>query len=274
MPDLGALPLSLRSRSRWLRLAGVPALAMAPEASTAASATSAIAAPTLLWMHGRTAHKEIDPGRFLRLTRAGIGVISLDLPGHGERLEERLATPGASLEVVERMVGEIDGVVGAAAAEGLIRRDHLAIGGFSAGGMATLVRLCRPHIFRAALVEATSGNWESLQRRDLHDPERLERMNPIAHLEGWRPIPLMILHAEHDEWVPVDAQRSFVKALEAHGVPRELIEFHTFGRTGAPAEHIGFGRFAVQAKDLGTDFLRRHLLNEASATGDGPRNSA
>ena len=43
--------------------------------------------PTVLWMHGRTVSKEIDNGRFLRFVRAGIASVSLDLPGHGERLD-------------------------------------------------------------------------------------------------------------------------------------------------------------------------------------------
>jgi len=34
-------------------------------------------------MHGRTANKELDPGRYLRLIRAGIAVCAIDLPGHG-----------------------------------------------------------------------------------------------------------------------------------------------------------------------------------------------
>lgn len=219
--------------------------------------------PALLWMHGRTAHKEIDPGRFLRLARMGIGTISLDLPGHGERTDERLMEPASSLEVVARMADEIDAVVDAAVDEGPFDRARLAIGGFSAGGMAALLRLVRPHGFRAAMLEATTGDWRFLPSRALQDPARLEALDPARHLDAWAAIPLLILHAELDEWVPVEGQRSFIRALHEQGVPPDRIEFHTFPRTGAPAEHIGFGRWSAQAKDLGTDFLVRHLIGTA-----------
>ena len=62
-----------------------------------------------------------------------------------------------------------------------------------------------------------------------------------------------------DAWVSVEGQRTFVRALVARGIPQELIEFHAFPQTGAPAEHIGFGRYASQAKDLGAAFLERQL---------------
>lgn len=211
-------------------------------------------------MHGRTANKEIDPGRFTRLLRAGIGVVSVDLPGHGERHDPRLTTGTTTLEVVERMVEEIDSVVQAALALGSFDPDAIAIGGFSAGGMAVLVRLCRPHRFRAAIVEATTGDWSFQRHREMYDADRVARLDPIAHLAAWRAIPLLILHAEADEWVDIEGQRSFVRALRERGVPPSMIEFHAFDRTGAPAEHIGFGRHAAAAKDLGTDFLARHLV--------------
>lgn len=278
MPDLGQLPLSLRARSRWTTLAGVPALIVHPDPVEAIHADEAGARPrdatngrrshpALVWMHGRTASKEIDPGRFLRLVRAGIGVVSLDLPGHGERADPRLIEASATLDVVEQMERELDAVVSAAMREGPFDPQALAIGGFSAGGMVTLMRLCRPHSFRAAIVEATTGDWQFLHHRRELDEARIARVNPIRHLEAWVPTPLLVLHAENDEWVPIESQRAFVAALHARGVPSELIEFRAFPRTGAPFEHIGFGRYASEAKDLGAEFLGRHLLGGAEPRG-------
>jgi len=135
--------------------------------------------------------------------------------------------------------------------------------------MAALVRLGRPHRFRAAILEATTGDWRFQRERAMYEPERVSRLNPIEHLESWAPIPLLILHAEHDEWVSVEGQRVFARALVGRGVPPNLIEVHEFPHTGAPAEHIGFGRFSSQAKDLGAAFLERHLLRRQrdGATG-------
>ncbi|MCH8940394.1 MAG: hypothetical protein IIC27_04645 [Chloroflexi bacterium] len=59
-------------------------------------------------MHGRTVEKELDPGRYLRWLRAGIATCTVDLPGHGERFEQALQHPEQAMEVVLRMLGEID----------------------------------------------------------------------------------------------------------------------------------------------------------------------
>ena len=82
MPRLDEqLPESLRLISEHVRLGpDVPCLVVRP---TTESPTGRI--PFLVWMHGRTATKELDPGRYLRLARAGIGSCAIDLPGHGER---------------------------------------------------------------------------------------------------------------------------------------------------------------------------------------------
>ena len=70
MPDLDArLPSSLQALSETRRLgADVPSLVVRPEGTPLGGDRI----PFLLWMHGRTATKELDPGRYLRLARAGI----------------------------------------------------------------------------------------------------------------------------------------------------------------------------------------------------------
>jgi pimeloyl-ACP methyl ester carboxylesterase len=157
MPEIGGgLPASVRERARFETLAGVPALVVHPGFAADGCMHPGIEggrAPVLLWMHGRTANKELDPGRFLRLVRAGIATVSVDLPGHGARLDEALQQPERTLEFVERMAGEIDAVVEAMLATGWFDDTRIAIGGMSAGGMAALIRLCRAHPFRAACVE-------------------------------------------------------------------------------------------------------------------------
>ena len=88
MPDLdSSLPSSLRAISEHVRLGpDVPCLVVRPEPG----AEPAGPTPFLIWMHGRTANKELDPGRYLRLARAGIGSCAVDLPGHGFRTTEPL----------------------------------------------------------------------------------------------------------------------------------------------------------------------------------------
>ncbi len=208
-------------------------------------------------MHGRTVSKEIDPGRFLRLMREGIGSVAVDLPGHGDRCIPALQSAPRALEVVERMAGEVDAVVDAVCALGGFDASRCAIGGMSAGGMAAIIRLLTPHPFCAAALESTVGDWEALRGRELDDPTRIDRLNPIERLDGWRSIPLLVLHNEGDQWAPVDAQRCFVAAIRARASKPEIVEMHEFRETGAPAEHAGFGRFGAQAKTIHTEFLTR-----------------
>jgi len=270
MPDLGKLPRSLAQRSRFARFGDVPVLLAHPNWQRPA--------PVVLWMHGRTARKETDPGRYLRWVRAGVAACAIDLPGHGQRRIDDWDHPTHSLDVVEQVLTEIDRVVEALAApeyesgaDPLFDLDRVGIGGMSAGGMATLRRLCEPHSFRCAAVEATTGDLDALYfRREgepgwpvNHDPERVAALDPMQHLNAFAPLPLLVMHSEGDELVPWAGQRAFVGALQARyedaGADPGLIEVKTWPETGSPYEHAGFGRFASEAKTIQTEFLSRHL---------------
>lgn len=239
----------------------VPALVMHPDWETPA--------PVVVWMHGRTAHKELDPGRYLRWMRAGIAAVSLDLPGHGERFDRTAHGPGRTVETVTQMYEEIDGVVDEIGGLGPFDMDRMAIGGMSAGGMATLRRLCDPHRFKAAAVECTSGDLDRLYFEagvDLgveHDRDAVAEIDPAAHLDGFAPLPALVLHGELDAMIPVEIQRGFVGKLRerfvAAGSAGDQVAFRVFPETGAPSEHAGFGRHSNEAKAIQTAFLARAL---------------
>lgn len=232
-------------------------------------------APIVIWLHGRTVRKEIDPGRYLRWIRAGIAACAVDLPGHGERFEPDMHTPARTLDLVAGAVAEVDHIVEALSAreyEGVFDLDRMALGGMSAGGMATLRRLCDAHAFVCAAVEATSGNLVDMYRaRGGDDPgplprhslEKIAPLDPMQHMAGWRPIPLLALHTRADRLVPVSAQEMFIAALRGHyaarGADPSIIELVTWDETGAPDEHAGFGRFANDAKNVQVEFLAKHL---------------
>lgn len=262
-------PRALAAKARSARLAsGIPALLAHPDWGRPA--------PTVVWLHGRTVSKELDSGRYLRWIRAGIAACAIDLPGHGERLDEEFHSPRRTLDLIEQGVDEIDHVVEALADpqwNGVFDLDRLAIGGMSAGGMVTLRRLCDDHPFQCAAVEATTGAFECLYGREdgagrggIHPPERVARLDPMRRLGGWRPIPLLALHTEADRVVPIQCAREFLHALRgryrAMGEPEDLIELRTWPETGAPDEHAGFGRYGSDAKNLQVEFLVRHLRPE------------
>lgn len=260
------LPRSLAERTTRETLASeVPALIAQPEGDDPV--------PFVLWMHGRTANKELDPGRYLRWVRAGIAAVAVDLPGHGER-----AIPdGDSAEngpaVIAQMAQEIDPILQDLRAR--FKRldfDRCGIGGMSAGGMATFRRLCDPHPFACAAVEGTTGDLQTLyfppDGHDRswpvsHDRDSVERVDAARRLESFRPIPLLALHNEGDELVPLDVQKAFLSRLQSHyrdqGADPDLIRLHTFKDTGAPQEHAGFGRHGTEAKNLQVEFLKSVL---------------
>lgn len=259
------LPSSLAKQAKFETLSretteGVPALLAHPDWQTPA--------PTVIWMHGRTVNKELDPGRYLRWIRSGVAAVALDLPGHGERYSALLQKPDHTLKVVEQMLHELDHVVDALRDpkwSGVFDLDRLAIGGMSAGGMVTLRRLGDPHPFKAAAVESTSGDFSLMPFYDTRYPrELIDRLDPMKHVEGWRAIPLLALHSEADEWVPVQSIRNLFAALETRykalgADPNELLTLKTWPVTGAPYEHSGFGKVANDAKNLQVEFLTRWL---------------
>ena len=262
------LPTSLRAKARWRRLtvAKVPVMLVHPDWE------SATPAPVVLWMHGRTVDKELDPGRYLRWMRAGIAVCAVDLPGHGERFDDELQQPDRSLDVVRQMIDEIGPIVDALDAMGVFDLDRAAIGGVSAGGMAALARLCTEHRFRCVAVEATSGSWRHQAHRPMFQDREEESagLDPIEHLAGWREVPLQALHARYDEWMPIEGQQAFIDALRRHYREPDLVEFIRYDRTGAAYEHAGFGRMASEAKNKQLDFLKRRLLPSFSSSSSSP----
>lgn len=204
--------------------------------------------PVMVWLHGRTASKELDPGRYLRWIRAGFAAVAIDLPGHGERAQAGWDGPGwhdpqHTLRVVAAALAEIDAVVehvrtggDGGQLAGLVDPTRVGIGGMSAGGMVTLRRLCDSHDFRCAAVESTCGDLAGLYGRagrsggagaadgtvagvQAQDPGLLAALDPLPRIsaggaEGWpMPIPLLALHSEADMLVPFDLQRGFLDRL-------------------------------------------------------------
>lgn len=232
--------------------------------------------PVILWMHGRTVSKELDPGRYLRFARAGIATCAIDLPAHGERLDPQLQSPAHTLDVISQMVAEVDQVLDALRAFPEFDLTKSAIGGMSAGGMVTLRRLCDPHSFVCATVEGSTG-WlgglyfpqesglaDRVERWSVeHDHAKVAALDPMIRLDGFRPIPLLAMHSEADQMVPIEGQRRFLDALRTKyltkGSPSSWIRLQTWPTTGAPQEHSGFGRVATEAKTIQTEFLANCL---------------
>ncbi|CAK9060311.1 Uncharacterized MFS-type transporter YxiO, partial [Durusdinium trenchii] len=178
----------------------------------------------------------------------------------------RMQSADGTVDMLTEALPEVDRVI-----EALLRGPHaalfdgekLGVGGISAGGMVTLRRLCEPHGFSCAAVEATTGWLEGLYFPTAGGPSRwpvdhareaVEAIDPMAHLDGFEPVPLLALHSEADELVPFSVQQRFIERLREHygarGGDPAAIELKTWPKTGAPQEHLGFGRFSNEAKNL------------------------
>ncbi|MDA1007444.1 MAG: alpha/beta fold hydrolase [Planctomycetota bacterium] len=263
MPQpIGTFPRSLAHHSRWTRLAGVPSVIIHP-ALREGIAWPDHPAPTLLWLHGRTVSKELDPGRYQRAFHAGYAVCAIDLPGHGERRDLTLQGPESLADLIDWCVPEIDAVVNALVSRGVTTEESIAIGGMSAGGMIAIARLCEPHSFKAVLLESTTGDFLSLHhvQEESTQRRRLAGVNPIDRLSSWQETKVLALHSEADAVVPVSGQRRFIDALRSHARHPDHIRLHSWKSTGAPNEHAGFGNKHGEAKELGTEFIRSALLS-------------
>ena len=279
------LPRALRNSVHIERLAadrtpfndgGIPVLLAHPDDTWRDAGATPTPAPTVIWMHGRTIRKEIDPGRYLRWKKLGIATCAIDMPAHGERANDQQNTSEYTLPLAEQAAREIDFIIDALADprfNGAFDLDRMAIGGMSLGGMATLMRLCRiagdEHPFRCAILEATTGDLDSVGVRAKYSDEMVERLSPINHLDLWtQPIPILAVHSKLDEWVPIAGQRRFFDALRTRytdlgvnlGADPGILHLHEWESTGAQGEHIGFGKHTNDTKNLENDFLRRWLF--------------
>jgi alpha-beta hydrolase superfamily lysophospholipase len=252
-------PRSLRERCRLLDLGPAPALFVHPDDETPA--------PTLLWLHGRTATKELDSARYQRLVRAGVAVVAIDLPGHGEREDLARQAPDALSGLLVQARAEFEPILAALEAQlaPAVDLSRLALGGMSLGGMVSLRRLCDPHPFVAIAVEGTTGDFQSAAEAR-YAPAVEAGLSPLEHLAGWRPIPFLALHSEADAVVPFASMQRFVDALRAHCAAQGAdvpVRLESWPETGAPKEHLGFGRRAADARRLHVEFLSEALGAQA-----------
>ena len=269
-----ALPRSLQAKSKHMRLGNdVPALIVHPDLDK----RFLNPCPWVLWIHGRTVYKELDPGRYNRWVRAGIGTVAIDLPGHGERFVEGAHSPSQTVHNITQCLSEIPAILQSIIDLNIFDMTKAAIGGMSAGGMIASRCLCNPHIFLGASIECTTGDLLGLYFpppksnpskdalwRTHHDQAEVEAIDTPTHLAGFKPIPLLAMHNKGDELIPHSIQSNFIQKLRSNYIIKNanpnLIDLVTYENTGSIQEHAGFGKFASEAKDLQLEFLK-NLFN-------------
>ncbi|RZJ30124.1 MAG: S9 family peptidase, partial [Brevundimonas sp.] len=179
-----------------------------------------------------------------------------------------------------RMQDDVTAGVQTLISQGLADQGQVCIVGASYGGYAALQGgATQPDLYRCAISIAgpsdlmTMLRWERSEGgsdsdryeywvRSIGDPRTdqaaIEAASPLRRAESWS-IPLLLIHGEEDDVVPVAQSRAMERALRRAGKPVRLVEMEGAG-------HNGWSR--VQEITVMTEmeaFLRQHLPVPAPA---------
>ena len=103
---------------------------------------------------------------------------AVDLPGHGDRFKSELQASESALDLVLQMADELDQIIDELSQLKEFDMNRAAIGGMSAGGIAAIMRLLRPHPFKTVILERSEEHTSELQsRRNLVCRLLLEKKN-------------------------------------------------------------------------------------------------
>jgi dipeptidyl aminopeptidase/acylaminoacyl peptidase len=123
---------------------------------------------------------------------------------------------------------------------GVADPDRLAIGGWSQGGFMSAWAVGQSDRFRAAVAGAGPVDWGMMVAEsdvptfeaalagstgwEGPGPHRHDELSPISYVHRVT-TPVLLLHGERDERVPVSQARFFARGLRAHNVPYELVVY-------------------------------------------------
>ncbi|MCC6630339.1 MAG: S9 family peptidase, partial [Chloroflexi bacterium] len=155
--------------------------------------------------------------------------------GHGQAFAACVAG-AVGIDDYRDIIAGLDQLI----AEGVADADRLGIGGWSQGGFMTAWAVGQSDRFKAGVMGAGVSDWGMMvAESDMAHfeaalggstgwegpgPHRHDALSPISFAHRVT-TPLLILHGERDERVPVSQGRFFARALRAHGVPHELVVY-------------------------------------------------
>ena len=129
--------------------------------------------------------------------------------------------------------------------------DQLYVAGGSYGGFMTNWIVTHTDRFRAAVTQRSISNWISFYGTsdigpffvekqlldDIHNPQRLWEMSPVAHDKNAK-TPLLVLHGQSDLRCPQEQGEQMYMAMRKNNVPTKMILFpqssHGLSRQGLP----------------------------------------
>jgi len=218
--------------------------------------------PLVLVIHGLGSRKERHLELCLLLARAGITACALDACLHGERSTPEAAVlcqaPGSPA-----FASFFTEAVSATAAELAPLAAHLGherygVVGHSMGGFVALLAAVEDARVEAVVSIAGSPDWAATARAAGLPPGELteaEALSPLRRADAYWPRPLLMLHGDADQTVPVGGHRRLHAALSAGAyaaAPDRL----------ALVEYPGVGHdFLPNMAERSAEWMRRFLLS-------------
>jgi dipeptidyl aminopeptidase/acylaminoacyl peptidase len=155
--------------------------------------------------------------------------------GHGERF-----AAAARGDVGGADFGDVMAAVDAAITRGIADGDRLGIGGWSQGGFMSAWAVTQTNRFKAAIMGAGVSDWGMMAMTsdvpqferllggsvpwDGVGPHRHAQLSPISFARNVT-TPVLILHGQKDERVPVTQAIGLHRALREAGVPCEMVTY-------------------------------------------------
>jgi dipeptidyl aminopeptidase/acylaminoacyl peptidase len=162
---------------------------------------------------------------------------------------------------------DIQASVRAAIAAAPIDPERVGLMGGSYGGFMTMWAVTQTNQFRAAVAVAGISDWQSYYGQTettawmppyfgasvYDDPAEYAKRSPILFIKQAK-TPTLVLVGDRDTDCPEAQSREFWAALDAHGVPSELVVF--------PGEAHGFTdpQHRVESLDRTAAWFRKHLV--------------
>ena len=203
--------------------------------------------PSLVFPHGGPEMNDqllLDP--FARMV-SGLGYVVMQPQYRGSTGYGSAFLDAIHEHFGDRAYHDVESATDYAIAQGWADPNRLAIFGWSAGGFMTSWVVTQTQRYRAAIEGAGITEWASfLWTSDVHqfdydanwpekDIARFQRFSPVLQADRVT-TPLLILHGDADQRVPMYQGRQFFEALLAHGKTARMVAYPGSGHFPAKWE--------------------------------------
>lgn len=206
----------------------------------------------ILYVHGgpQVAYGESFFHEMQALAAKGYGVIMINPRGsntYGQNFVKSILGDYGNHDFDDLMMG-VDYIL---ETHPEVDADQLYVAGGSYGGFMTNWIVTHTRRFRAAVTQRSISNWISFYGTsdigpffvekqlldDIHNPQRLWEMSPVAHAKNAK-TPLLVLHGQSDLRCPQEQGEQMYMAMRKNNVPTKMILFpqssHGLSRSGLP----------------------------------------